>query len=385
MAEWIGGCLQSSHMGVRIPSWPKGDNMLFHDDSLTKSVSSPDYNYIFNKQTGFFARWGKTKEDDPAFAPAPEILDMEISAGGDCLGKCEFCYKGNGVGETHNMTFDEFKIIFDKLPPILTQIAFGIMNISTNPDFFDMMAYAQAKGVIPNYTCHGLDVTQEDAEFTARTCGAVAVSLYDRQKSYNAIKMFLAAGMKQVNIHHLLAKETYDAAFDILDEVAADPDLQGLNAIVFLQLKKKGRALGQGFNYLGSVDKYRKLIDYAQEKKIGIGFDSCSAPIFMKSVENQPDFKQLVMLAEPCESTLFSAYINCRGQFFPCSFAEGIDTWQTGIDVLSCNDFVKDVWHNERTEEFRKQLSASSSKCNCQHKTYCRHCPIYEGVTACES
>ena len=25
-----------------------------------KSLVSPDYNYMFNKNTGFFARWGKT-------------------------------------------------------------------------------------------------------------------------------------------------------------------------------------------------------------------------------------------------------------------------------------------------------------------------------------
>ena len=40
------------------------------------------------------------------------------------------------------MTFDEFKIIFDKMPKTLTQIAFGIMDIKTNPDFFKMMEYA---------------------------------------------------------------------------------------------------------------------------------------------------------------------------------------------------------------------------------------------------
>ena len=53
------------------------------------------------------------------------------------------CYKCNGEDgdDTHNMTFDEFKIIFHKLPKTLTQIAFGIMDIKTNPDFFKMMEY----------------------------------------------------------------------------------------------------------------------------------------------------------------------------------------------------------------------------------------------------
>lgn len=29
-----------------------------------KIVKSKDYNYMFRKSDGFFARWGKTKEDD---------------------------------------------------------------------------------------------------------------------------------------------------------------------------------------------------------------------------------------------------------------------------------------------------------------------------------
>ena len=46
-----------------------------------KQVISRDYNYLFNKKSGYFARWGKTKEDDPQLAPFPEILDLEISSG----------------------------------------------------------------------------------------------------------------------------------------------------------------------------------------------------------------------------------------------------------------------------------------------------------------
>ena len=59
--------------------------------------------------------------------------------------------------------FEEFKTIFHKVNEkrVLTQIAFGIMNISTNPDFFKMMEYTKERGVIPNFTCHGIDMTKE--------------------------------------------------------------------------------------------------------------------------------------------------------------------------------------------------------------------------------
>jgi hypothetical protein len=56
-----------------------------------KVVASENYNYIFNRENGFFARWGKTKEDDPEFSPfGPEILDIEISE--VCNMGCTFCF-----------------------------------------------------------------------------------------------------------------------------------------------------------------------------------------------------------------------------------------------------------------------------------------------------
>ena len=44
-----------------------------------KIVRSEQYNYNFDKTTGYFERWGETKEADPQTAPSPEILDIEVS------------------------------------------------------------------------------------------------------------------------------------------------------------------------------------------------------------------------------------------------------------------------------------------------------------------
>ena len=45
------------------------------------------------------------------------------------------------------------------------------------------------------------------------------------------------------------------------------------------------------------------------------------------------DFEKLKTFAEPCESTLFSSYIDVNGDFYPCSFAENTKGWETGISV----------------------------------------------------
>jgi len=187
-----------------------------------KCCKSSDYNFIFNKKTGFFARWGRTEEEDPQWAPSCEIADIEIVSGGNCLGKCDFCYKCNNISSPIKlMTFEQFKIIFEKITKshTLGQIAFGITNIYANKDFFRMMKYSREHGVIPNYTTHGLDVDDYAVKFTAKYCGAVAVSIVNKEKSYNAIQAFTSSEMKQVNCHFMISLETYDKAFEIINDM----------------------------------------------------------------------------------------------------------------------------------------------------------------------
>lgn len=103
------------------------------ENSARKIVASPYYNYVFDKETGYFARWGETKEQDPWMSPlGPEIADIEISTVCNGIGKdmsnrkpCSWCYKSNtGCGE--NMTLDTFKKVFHLL--CNTQIELIIEN-----------------------------------------------------------------------------------------------------------------------------------------------------------------------------------------------------------------------------------------------------------------
>jgi len=274
------------------------------------------------------------------------------------------CYKSNGHYPTYNMNMDEFIKVLQAMPETVTQIAFGILNISSNPDFFNMMKMAKDCGVIPNYTCHGYDVTDEVAQKTSELCGAVAVSVYNKNASYNAIKKFTDNGMDQVNIHYMISEETYDKAFEIIDDMKHDERLMGMNAIVFLALKTKGG--GKDFHVL-STEKYNKLVDYALEKEVPFGFDSCSAHRFLNAVKDHKMYKQFEMMAEPCESNLFSHYCNCKGESFPCSFSENHDMFPKGNDTLNCNNFIEDVWLSKEARSFRKLLLEGK-----------RHCPLYD-------
>jgi len=80
-----------------------------------KILKSEAYNFVFDKKTGYFARWGKTKDEDPQFG-MPEIADIEITT--KCTGPggklCKFCYKNNTpMGD--NMSIDTFEKVLNKL------------------------------------------------------------------------------------------------------------------------------------------------------------------------------------------------------------------------------------------------------------------------------
>lgn len=330
-----------------------------------KKVRTPDYNYNFDLSTGHFERWGKTIEDDPTYSPlGPEILDIEIST--ICSQGCKFCYKKNtSVGE--NMSLETFKRLFFKFPSNLTQIAFGIGSIEANPDLFEIMWYCRNNGIIPNVTINGYGMNPWIYDKLVEVCGAVAVSLYDYDTCFGAVHELSKRGLKQVNIHCLLANSTQDKCFNALFLKESDKRLEGLNAIVYLRLKPKGRGIG-----LTQIkeDSYKTLINYALRRNIPIGFDSCSAPLFAEVIKDRSDASEIMKYVEPCESCCFSYYINVKGIGYPCSFSEGVDGYK-GTDVLNCNDFMKDIWFGDETLRFRTSIL------NNIDSNGCRNCPLY--------
>ena len=321
------------------------------ENKIVKMLASKDYNYFFNKNTGFFMRWGKTKEDDPQFSPyGCEIADIEVST--VCSKGCKFCYKGNTAHGT-NMSLDKFKQVMKALPPTLTQIAFGIGDIDGNPELEAIFKYTREHGIVPNVTINANNVTPEQYDMLAKYCGAVAVSLYDYDECYSAVAQLAKRGMKQVNIHCLLSHETYDRCMKVIEDATTDNRLVGnLNAIVFLHLKPKGRAVTNEFN-IPTDKEFESVVNSALEHGIGFGFDSCSANKAMKYLP-----ENLHNVIEPCESTLFSCYINVDGKAFPCSFAEDV---YEGVDVTGRLGY--NFWYSSEYKDFRKKCLICGRKC----------------------
>lgn len=340
------------------------DFKMFDNDKF-KGLASENANWFMRKSDGYTEMWGKTRNDDMVMSPVPLLLDCEVTTkctgpGND--GPCPFCYKSN-TSNGVNMSLDTYKNILDKMP-FVTQVAFGADAKGTsNSDLFPMMEYTRSKGIVPNITI--ADCDDSVADKIAHYCGAVAISRYkNKNYCYDSVKKLTDRGMSQVNIHQLVSEQTYDQIIETFNDIKNDERLKGLNAIVLLNLKKKGR--GVGYTRL-SDEKFNHIVTYALSNNIPIGFDSCGAHKFIKAIKGHPNFEKMLTMSVPCESTLESSFVDVYGDFYPCSFSQGNKDWKTGISVLECNDFIKDIWYSERTQGFRDKLIAN-----------CRNCPIYE-------
>lgn len=345
------------------------------------------FNMIFFKNNGFTVKWGKDFDDNPAFNPfGNEIADIEITKA--CKGirnkdgnriPCKFCYKSNSTSGTY-MNLETFKKIFEVLDKqkTMTQIAFGVdaqASEELNPDIWKILEYTKEHGVTPNITV--ADIDEYTANKIVSLCGACAVSAYQTNKDccYDSIKLILDEAKKQnknnfaCNIHLMISQETLPFVYEVINDYQNDERLKGMNAIVFLSLKQKGR--GENFHKI-SEEEFKKIIDLCFEKNINFGMDSCSANKFLNAIKDKDNFDLLASYVENCEKLLYSLYINDEGQLFPCSFMEKEGNWEKGIDMTKVNDFVKDVWYSDKVKEDR-DFSLNCINCN-----GCNSCRYYD-------
>lgn len=329
--------------------------------------SDDNYFYAFNKETGYTVRFGKTPDDDPKMCVlGPEILDLEISVNGcpRINGKnCRFCYKNNTDKEPVNMDLNTFRQIIKKFPVNLSQIAFGITGVQTNPWFPSILrACKEEFGIIPNYTLSGADLNDFIIKQTVKYCGAVAVSCYEGAKDlcYDTIAKFHTADPNfHVNMHIVLGDSTYNHVMDVLNDIK-DGKVPGLRHVVFLRIKPVGRAANMKTESYITLDMLDTIIKFCEDNNISFGFDSCSATRVIKYYQLH-DRDDMVKYCEPCESSMFSSYINVNGIYHHCSFCETLPDYP-GVNVLECDNF-NDIWLGKDIEEYRNPKCRMSESC----------------------
>lgn len=331
------------------------------------------YNCFFNKITGYNIRFGKTVDEDPKYCRlGPEIADIEIVTG-SCpkvsSENCRWCYKNNTSAAGKVMTLEQFKTIVSKFPVNLSQIALGITGVKSNPYLKDMLAWLKEQGIIGNLTLTGADLDDEMADVLCEYCGACAVSCYDKAKDlcYNTIKKLHDNAKDKFdkdfhcNMHIVIADFSMNHVMDVLNDIK-DGKVPGLKSIVMLHAKPVGRA--KNLDCSLSKDNLAKVIKFCLDNDISFGFDSCNGHN-VQDILVEMGKPGLCSSVEPCESGLFSIYVNVEGKLTPCSFVEHVYE-DSAIDLLDSSNEVKDFWmSNKMLNDFR-----NCTKCS-------RSCPIY--------
>ena len=341
---------------------------------VTRCITDNSYNCFFCKTSGLNIRFGKEVADDVEYCElGPEILDLEVSLNG-CVPvpgstNCRYCYKNNTNAKPTNMSFETFKQIIDSFPKNLSQIAFGITGLQTNPNLEKMFEYCREVGIIPNVTTVGADMNDKMKDVLCKHCGAIAVSCYTGAKElcYKTIKElhdFAKAKYcrdMHVNMHIVVSKDNMPHLKEVLKDIA-DKKVDGLKSVVLLRIKPKGRA--SKMDCVVPHETYLELVKFCLSNKISFGFDSCSATPVME-VLKEIGKPELCASCESCESSKLSSYINVKGEYWSCSFAEGTDF----IKPINVLDYERayDWWNSDEVKKVRF----------CKNPA-CKSCPIYD-------
>lgn len=329
-----------------------------------------DYNFIADQDSGMTFRWGKSFEDNPSFAPVPELVDISIS--NHCSKGCDYCYRGSEPDGSF-MSLDDYKFVLSSLNHPkhgnVFQVALGGGEPLEHPEILEIFNITKQFNIVPNFTTNGENITQTIVDNINGKVGAVAVSFNNLNDIDNSKIDLLIKGGIRTNIHYVIDRNNIKQAIQIL-RGDYNKKLEGVNAIIFLTFKPSGR--GDSKHILRndtSLLKFLELIDN-NKASCNIGFDACFVPLLMRFTKTSIDF------IDSCEVGYFSVYIDEKLRVAPCSFSNNKDSYS-----LKEHDFY-DIWLN-KFNDFRGKVN-NTCKQECIAKINCKgSCPYFPEITTC--
>ena len=168
-----------------------------------------DYHFLADAESGVTFRWGRSLEDNPAFAPVPELADISIS--NKCSKGCAFCYK-DSTPEGKVMSLEEYCQVLDGIysPEYGTifQVAIGGGEPLEHPNFVEIVDETVKRGIVLNFTTNGLLLTSNICEVIKGKVGAMAISAGDISGIKRIRSTIERAEGIKVNIHYILSGES---------------------------------------------------------------------------------------------------------------------------------------------------------------------------------
>lgn len=331
------------------------------------------YNFIGDKENGITFRWGKEFDDDPLFAPWPELADISIS--NHCTKDCNYCYRDSH--ENHSfMSVEDYEYVLRCLNHSswgnVFQVALGGGEPLEHPDFLEIIEITNEFGVVPNFTTNGIHLNRNITKSIKGKVGAVAISISNIDEIMTTNLEVLLESDVKTNIHFILSRRSIKQAIRIL-KGEYNNILSGLNAIIFLTYKSTGRANPSDYlNWDTNLKEFVTLIDH-NSCETRIGFDACFVPILLHLTKTNINF------VDPCECAYFSVYIDENLNVKPCSFTNNEK------DSYNMREYsFSEIWENK----FVGYREAFKNRCkrDCNNKNACRgSCLYFEEINLCHS
>jgi len=327
---------------------------------MKKKIQTSTYEILFDDETGVEITRGINGHPDPFILEYPSLLDIGIM--GTCPNKCNFCYQGERQQE--NMSYDDYVELLSQFYPYINQVALGGRgDPNKHPNFPQILLSTRALRVVPNYTTSGRNLTKEEVLHTKRFCGAVAVSMYNQDFTFEAIKKFLDADCK-TNVHWIVSADSMDNILKVLrgeDIWEGKIDLKKLNAIIFLLFKPQGRGSSRK-DLLTPLSALKEFSDTIQNTDLPfkVGMDSCL--VNMISTIRTLNKTESIFL-DTCEAGRCSAYISPDLRLKPCSFMDDWKSWYGSLKEKS----IKELWDNSDSFNWSRELLRKHPK----------KCPIF--------
>lgn len=340
------------------------------------------FRYSFDTDTGAYIRTGilndegKDTGEDPFMGSFPHLIDVGVMGScrhgrdGRCMAMGTDCYQsGHTISQT-DMSVDDFEWIARQCRGRCNQLALGGRgDPDEHEDFEELLRISRRYDLVPNFTTSGYGMNEEKADIISQYCGAVAVSFYRAEYTYDTIRLLVEAGVK-TNIHYVVGSNTIDEAVKRLKDNDFPP---GVNAVIFLLYKPVGE--GRAENMLNADDdRVRAFFESIElDHPFKVGLDSCSVPgvvDFCKAIDPSS--------LEACEAARFSCYIGPDMVMSPCSFDRELK-----FAVSLKGTTIDEVWNSQAFEAFR---SIQRDSCrDCEKKPLCMGgCPIIPESTLCK-
>ena len=332
---------------------------------------SKNYNFIGDSLTGVTFRWGTTLEENPYYAPWPELADISIS--NHCSKICNFCYHGSKQDNSF-ISIDDYLFILSSLKHPrwgnVFQVAIGGGEPLEHPNFIEIIESTIEYGIVPNFTTNGNLLNEHLIQSFKGKIGAVAVSESSSEEIVEQKHKILAESKIKTNIHFVLSLKTLDTAIRIL-RGEYNKYLNGINGIVFLTYKPTGRA--QKDNCLKLDDSLKEFVRLVDNNNcsIRIGFDACFVPLLLHLTKTD------IRFIDPCECSYFSVYIDEKLNVKPCSFVNDENL------KFNLRDYSMEIIWQNKFERYRESNN-NSCRNSCKNKEFCRgKCNFLEEINLC--